>query len=143
MPQPATASSARPAAKPFRELSRIPVRDAATAADFRALLATAEAREWVLVIMLAGTMIGIASVVSGALTTKSLRPLSRISVGFMFGISSVVFYLAFLVFLQNLPGWVKGWEMAAVYLDTALWQASLAANVRSRTATGEGRRRRA
>ena len=107
----------------------VDIRTATTSADFRALLATAEAREWVLVIMLAGTLIGLASVVSGALTTRSLRPLSRIAVGFMFGIASVAFYFAFLVFLQYLPAWAKGWEMAVVYLDTALWQAGLAANV--------------
>lgn len=105
------------------------VSEAVTAADVDAVLDSIDAREWTLVIILVGAMMGVASVLSGALTTKSLRPLSRIAVGFMFGLASTALYFMFLGLMQAFPDWSNAAKMTVIYLDTALWQAALAGNV--------------
>jgi hypothetical protein len=94
-------------------------------AGLQSLIATAEQREMLLVVILTGAIVGLASVISGALTTAALRPLSRLSVAFMFGVLSVVLFLGVLAVKDSMAGFA----MPVVYLNAALWQASLGGNV--------------
>lgn len=97
--------------------------------DIQTAVQTPDVIALLLVIILAGALAGFASVFSGAITSRALRPVTRLSLGMVLGAFSAALYLTFISFRSSLPDWAAGWELIVIYINATLWQAGLGANV--------------